>query len=147
MDRGLEFAGKVTDLCKELRIKRSVISSKHPQGNGMAERYVGIVKRCLKTMLSEDDKFYSDWLEVIPACLMGLRFLQHKTLGLAPFTVIHGLIPKIPLRDYDILPSEEWDEKEFNLADLVETVKYIHEEVLDKLRIADMKEKLAYDIK
>lgn len=111
----------------------------------MVERYVGIVKRCLITMLSEDDKYYSDWLEVLPACLMGLRFLQHKTLGLAPFTVIHGLIPKVPLRKYAVLPSEEWDDREFDVADLVQTVKYIHEVVLGKLSIADMRAKLAYD--
>lgn len=66
-------------------------------------------------------------------------------LGVAPFTVLHGLIPKIPLRDYDVIPAEDWDDKEFNLADLVETVKFIHEHVLDRIRVADMKAKLAYD--
>ncbi len=69
----------------------------------MVERYVGVVKRCLTTMLTEDGKYFNEWIALLPAVLMGLRFLQQKTLGFAPFTVIHGLIPKIPLRDYEVL--------------------------------------------
>lgn len=64
---------------------------------------------------------------------------------MAPFTCIHGLIPKVPLRKYEVLPSEEWEDRDFNLPDLVETVKYIHEVVLERITIADMKAKLAYD--
>ena len=59
--------------------------------------------------------------------------------------MIHGLIPKVPLRKYAVLPSEEWDDREFDVADLAQTVKYIHEVVLGKLSIADMRAKLAYD--
>lgn len=33
-DRGLEFAGEVIELCKTLDIRRHVISTMHPQGNG-----------------------------------------------------------------------------------------------------------------
>ena len=33
----------------------------------------------------------------LPACLMGLRFCQHKILGLAPYTLCCGLAPSIPL--------------------------------------------------
>ncbi len=76
---------------------------------------------------------------------MSLRFLQQKTLGFAPFTIVHGLIPKIPLRDYEVLESEEWDDRQFNLADLIETVRYLHEEVMGKMKFADMREKIAYD--
>jgi hypothetical protein len=58
MDRGLEFAGEVITLCDLLGIKRSVISTQHPQGNGMVERYVGVIKCCLMTILSEDGRYY-----------------------------------------------------------------------------------------
>ena len=44
-----------------------------------------------------------------------------------------------------MLLSEEWDDREFNVADMAQTVKYIHEDVLGKLSIADMRAKLAYD--
>ena len=51
-------------------------------------------------MLSDDGIFYEQWVEMLPACLMAMRFLGHKTLGYAPFTVNHGLLPRVPLQDY-----------------------------------------------
>ena len=53
---------------------------------------------------------------------MGLRFLQHKVLGYAPFTVIHGLLPKIPLIEYAVLPNDEWESREFDVPELLETI-------------------------
>jgi hypothetical protein len=41
----------------------------------MVERYVGVVKRCLTTMLTEDGKYFNEWIALLPAVLMGLRFL------------------------------------------------------------------------
>lgn len=66
-------------------------------------------------------------------------------LGYSPFTVIHGMIPKIPLREYELLPSEDWEAREFDIPSLVETVTHIHDEVLQRMSIADMKNKLAFD--
>ncbi len=76
---------------------------------------------------------------------MGLRFLQHKVLGYAPFTVIHGTLPKVPLTEYAILPSDEWEAREFSVPALIETCKFLHEEVMGRLAIADMKNKLEFD--
>ena len=39
----------------------------------------------------------SEWMACLPSCLMGLRFCQHKVLGLAPYTLCYGLAPAIPL--------------------------------------------------
>lgn len=61
VDRGLEFAGKVKELCNKLNIKWVSISTQNPQANGQAERYVGVVKKTLITMLSEDGRFYQEW--------------------------------------------------------------------------------------
>ncbi len=44
-----------------------------------------------------------------------------------------------------MLPSDEWEDRDFNVADLMQTVEFIHEHVLEKISIADMKAKLAYD--
>lgn len=63
---------------------------------------------------------------------MGLRFLKHKAIGFSPFVVIHGLIPSVPLRKYEILPWGEWDDREFNLADLFETIQNILAIVVDR---------------
>ena len=38
-----------------------------------------------------------------------------------------------------------WNDRDVDVADIVETVKYLHEQVLDKITVANMREKLAYD--
>lgn len=147
MDRGLEFAGEVTKLCERLNIKRTRISVQYPQSNGQAERYVGVVKRALITMLSEGGVTVQDWDDLLPAILMGMRFLQQKVLGYSPFTVVHGLVPRVPLQKYQLLESIAWEEREFNTEDLMATLQFIHEEVLDKIKLADMRSKAQFDAK
>ena len=56
-DRGREFAGEVIALCETLNIAYKTISTKHPQGNGQVERYVGTVKKIIIKMLSEEGKY------------------------------------------------------------------------------------------
>jgi hypothetical protein len=43
------------------------------------------------------------------------------------------------------LESDEWDDKQASYEELKQTIKFIHEEVLEKLRFADMKNKQAFD--
>jgi hypothetical protein len=106
---------------------------------------VGIVKLALTKILSEDGIYYEDWDAFLPTCLMGLRFLDHKTLGYSPFLVCHGTIPRIPLQHYQELPHSEWDDREWKIDDLIATVDYIRENVLQQLKAADVKGKESYD--
>lgn len=50
------------------------------------------------TILSEEGKFYENWVDLIPACLASLRFLHNRSHGYAPFEVLHGLSPRVPLK-------------------------------------------------
>lgn len=63
----------------------------HPQANGQVERYVAVVKHAMIKLLSDKDRYFENWVELLPSCLMAVRFLTHRTLGYSPFTVIHGL--------------------------------------------------------
>lgn len=38
-----------------------------------------------------------EWTDCIAACLIGLRFFQHRILGMSPYTVTCGLAPRIPI--------------------------------------------------
>ena len=51
---------------------------------------------------------------------MSLRFLQHKVLGHAPFTIIHGMIPRVPLPIYTNILSE-WEDIEFSVESVIAT--------------------------
>lgn len=51
---------------------------------------MGIVKRSIVTMLGHVDFQKEDWVSLLPAVLIGLRFLAHSATGFAPFTVCCG---------------------------------------------------------
>lgn len=73
-DRGREFAGMVATKCKEYGVRLVNISVQNPKANGQAERYVQVVKRSIRTVLSQLELDQSDWVECLAACLVGLRF-------------------------------------------------------------------------
>ena len=86
-----------------------------------------VVKRCLTAMLSEIGKYKNEWMECLPACLMGLRFLASRVTGYSPFTTCFGTVPRVPLREYDEWPHTDWDDVEFTTPDLTATIEFIHE--------------------
>ena len=73
-DRGREFSGVVQQKCSEFGVKLMRISVQNPKANGQAERYVQVVKRSIRTILSELDLQQCDWVECLAPCLVGLRF-------------------------------------------------------------------------
>jgi hypothetical protein len=36
------------------------------------------------------------------------------------------------------LPSDEWDDRDVNVGDLIATIDYLHKNVLDKIKLADV---------
>ena len=75
-DRGREFAGEFTTLCSRHGIKRIEISTQHPEANGLVERYVGVVKKAIMSMLLTKSWDVTMWTECLGACMMGLRFAK-----------------------------------------------------------------------
>jgi hypothetical protein len=49
----------------------------------------------------------------LPACMIGLRFYNHKVLGLTPFTVCTGLMPRIPVKSW---APDDYVEFEFDVS-------------------------------
>lgn len=99
-DRGTEFGGTLKRKCELFGINLVKISVQNPQANGQAERYVQVVKRSLKTILSQYDWRMSDWLLCLPAILIGLRFYYHSVLGVSPYFVCFGREPRLPIKHH-----------------------------------------------
>ena len=66
-------------------------------------------------------------------------------MGCAPFTVVFGMIPRVPLKDYELIPADDWDEREFSIEDLMMTFKFLRDKVHDRILAADEKQKRIYD--
>ena len=71
------------------------------------ERYVGVVKKAIMSMLMTKSWDVTMWTECLGSCMMGLRFAKIQSLGYSPFTICTGLEPRVPIigvvrREYDV---------------------------------------------
>ncbi len=82
-DRGVEFDGDFTMLCKQLHIKLVRISTMNPRANGLIERYNREVKAGMRRIITMCPR--AQWYDVLPDVVRGLRVLPTTTTGFSPF--------------------------------------------------------------
>jgi hypothetical protein len=90
-DRGKNFIGKVVSrLCNLFAVKRLKSSAFRPQSNGQVESFNRVIWQGLRAYC-ENQK---DWVEFLPAILMGYRCSVHETTGYSPFQLMFGRNPR-----------------------------------------------------
>ena len=92
-DNGKEFQGEFKLYLERLGVRHSTVLAYNPRANGLAEKYVGVIKagfRKLKTVCPE-----GEWYQFLPDILAGLRFLPSK-VGLSPYLMVHKQEPLFP---------------------------------------------------
>ncbi|XP_035209774.1 uncharacterized protein LOC118184241 [Stegodyphus dumicola] len=105
-DRGSCFTSKeFQNFCKEKGFLDTLNSTTHPQGNGMAERSNRtILSTIVTSMKSKDQK---DWYKSIKEVERNLNNTINKTIGKAPFEILHGYIPRFQDGVLRLLADEE----------------------------------------
>lgn len=90
-DQGRQFESQLfSELSHLLGFQRKRTTSYHPQSNGMIERW----HRSLKTAIMCHDR--SDWTEILPTVLLGLRSTIKEDLGFSPAELVYGTNVRIP---------------------------------------------------
>lgn len=80
-DKGREFAGAFSLYLQRMGVIHRMINTTNPRANGMAERYVGVIKAGFRKFISACG---GHWYEHVGDVLAGLRFLPSR-IGLSPF--------------------------------------------------------------
>jgi hypothetical protein len=80
-DKGREFAGAFTLYLQRMGVVHRVINTTNPRANGLAERYVGILKAGFRKFATACG---GQWFDHIGDVLAGLRFLPSR-VGISPF--------------------------------------------------------------
>ena len=94
-DGGGEFDKEVRSLLLTHLVDHSTTSSNHPQANGLTERAVGTLKRCLSKSISGlPDQ--SDWDIKLSWILLGYRVSKQASTKLSPYELIFAVAPSIP---------------------------------------------------
>ena len=123
-DMGTNFQSKLlTSLCTLLNIDKLHTSPYHPQSNSVVERTNGTIGASIRKSIQNQD----EWLDKLPAVLMGLRNAVSATTGHTPYNVLFGRHMRFPI-DNTLLPAE----------DLPENVKSHVENLEKQIEITDM---------
>ena len=93
----------IKQLCRELRIKKRRSSPYHPEGNGSAERAIGLLKSRLSAMCEARQVPISDWDLLISEATLLVNSQRNKSLGYPPFKLVFGRDSRLPVDNhYDL---------------------------------------------
>jgi hypothetical protein len=98
-DQGGEFKGDFADLCATAMIDHRQTSAHHPQANGLAERAVQTLKRCLRKLVDRDPKNPDEppsWDIDTAWVSLAYRLTPQETTRLPPFRLLFGHDPDVP---------------------------------------------------
>jgi hypothetical protein len=143
-DRGSQFMSQVFKAILEASgVKHSPSTSYHPQTNGLTERF----NHTLCVMLSmyvHDNQ--SDWDLYLPFVQYAYRDTPHTSTGYSPFELLRTYRPKsliefkFPDISFEVLTS---DPKGFR--SLQERIKNVHQDVVNRLKIARERQSYFYN--
>ena len=87
-DNGTEYVNQlVKQLCAAAGIEHRTVLPYNPRANGLAERFVSLVKTALKKKL---DGCYAKWEEALPGITLALNTHELALTKTAPFTLLFG---------------------------------------------------------
>ena len=67
----------------------------HPEGNSIVERFIQTLKKLLRVVVSSDKP--REWDKKVEYLLWAYRSLPHSTLGVSPYQMVFGKLPRGPL--------------------------------------------------
>lgn len=94
-DQGGEWEGAFSEMCSDNFIDRRIASPSHAQANGLAERCVQTLKRCLKKHVEATGNV-TNWDELVPWIALGYRASPQAASKLAPYQMLYAVAPTIP---------------------------------------------------
>ena len=129
-DQGRNFEGQIIrELCKLCGIKKSRTTPYHPQGNGLTERFNHTLLNMLGTL---DDNHKEDWKQYVSALTHAYNCTRHDSTGHAPFYLMFGRQPNLPV---DIMFGLNQD-KDSEAASYDEFVEKLRNNLQSSYRLA-----------
>lgn len=107
-DQGRNFEGDVVrELCALYGIKKSRTTPYHPEGNAQAERYNRTLFGLIKSVNEQDRR---KWPDLLPHLTFVYNATPHCSTGVAPYTLMFGREPLIPLDQILGRTDSDWEQ-------------------------------------
>ena len=146
-DQGRNFESQlIQELCKVSGIKKSRTTPYHPQGNGVTERFNSTLLNMLGTLEEEQKR---DWKKYVGVMTHAYNATRHDTTGYAPFFLMFGRHPNLPI---DLLfgchsPTDEAPEYDEYVEEFRERLLFSYDQANKTSHHAKAKQKRIYDKK
>lgn len=147
-DNGTEFANKLHDmLFQSMQVEQRYSTPYHPQGNGLAEKYVQTTKRTLAKMIEGNTE---DWYLYIPAIQLMINNKISTKLQSSPFSLMFARNMNEPINYVDREGNEQKKEYMSN-EELLKRIDYMSQIVFpaisDRHKLVDEAKHTAADKK
>ena len=145
-DRGSNFESSLFQhVCKLLNIDKTRTTPRHPQSDGMVERF----NRTLATMLTMYcESKQNTWDEHLPYVMLAYRSSVHDSTGFSPNMMMLGREVELPLQVVVGMPHQDQEQTPVEYVnDLQERLQGAHEEARKHLRRSAQHQKRTYEHK
>ena len=145
-DRGSNFESSLFQhVCKLLNIDKSRTTPRHPQNDGMVERF----NRTLDTMLTMYcESKQNTWDEHLPYVMLAYWSSVHDSTGFSPNMMMLGREVELPLQVVVGMPHEDQEQTPVEYVNnLQERLQGSHEEARKHLRRSAQHQKRTYEHK
>lgn len=107
-DQGRNFEGDVVrELCALYGIKKTRTTPYHPEGNAQAERFNRTLFGLIRSI---DERKRHRWPDMLPHLVFVYNTTPHCTTGIAPYTLMFGREPTIPLDQMLGRSDSDWSQ-------------------------------------
>jgi hypothetical protein len=149
-DQGSEWLGEFQECLARCFIDHRTTAANHPQSNGLTERCVQTVKRCLRRHC-EDTYTIDTWDEKLPYISLGYNCSKQASTKRSPFELLYARDPFVPsavrdrmapVLDFDNIADSATLEK-----DLIARAGYLSQAmptIASNLAIAQQRDQLRY---
>ena len=145
-DQGANFCSKIIkELCTICGIQKSRTTPYNPAANGLCERMNKTLLDMLGT-LPIDQK--SDWKSYIAPLVHAYNCTRHESTGYAPFHLMFGRQPRLPI-DYAFGLHDEEEEQSYTsyMDSFRKKLKFAYDVASEKAKEAQKNQKSYYDLK
>ena len=148
-DQGQQVDGlEIRDMCEEYGIEKKHSSPYHPQGDGVSERPIGVMKGVFRSKLMEKKLPQCKWPEVVPDVQLAMNTKKHASTKFTPYELMYGTEYRKNSNHHKLLDNSNTNCKE---SDLAEELKFSMAQNVSKakenLKKTADKMKMQYDRK
>ena len=90
-DQGQQVDGEeVREMCRDYNIKKKRSTPYHPEGDGISERHIGVMKGLFCSKLLQKKLPQRRWTEVLPDVQLAMNSKKHASARYSPFELMYG---------------------------------------------------------